>query len=69
MIASCGSGTSDECKYLKAAKQKKSSLISNENIKKLNADIRNQCSESAFTVDEDCKNRLFNTFGQQHNCQ
>ena len=69
-MISCGdTNKSDECKYLKAAKQKKASLVSNENIKKLNTDMRSQCSESAFTVDEDCKNKLLNDFGQKHNCQ
>lgn len=68
-ISSCSSDdTNDECKYLKALKQTETSFLTNENIKKLNADIRRQCLRNVFTVDGNCKRELLRAFGQQHNC-
>lgn len=71
VMTSCGDKkTSDECKHLKAIKQKKAaSAIDNENTRELNSNIKSQCSQSVFIVDKDCKNKLLEKFSQQHNCQ
>lgn len=67
LMVSC-SYTSDECKYLKAVKQKQASFLKNTNIEKLKTDL-GQCSQSVFIIDENCKNNLLESFAKQHKCQ
>lgn len=63
-----GCSKKPECRYFELAKQGKAISLRNDNIKKLNADIRSQCSQNVFTVDESCRSRLLTAFGQQHDC-
>ena len=67
-LASC-SGGSEECKALKAFKEKKAlSKSGNAAIEKLKSDISKCSGQSFFIADSSCKEKLLSAFEKKHDC-